>query len=175
MKSNKFPFKIGDKVRYIGVDGWHEEDETLVVSYSELPDGGYTWCVNDDYCSDIISVSWEDFELTESVPQKHIHYDMIVEWAANPSRVVEYYDEEDTDDWQDCRDSGVGVPVWDENVQYRFKPEEPERVFPTTSLTDDELWEAYSEGYSTSVDSYRDIANAAIKRYILEQENKENT
>lgn len=165
--SDKFPFKVGDKVRYTGVDGWHEEGETLVVSFSEQPDGGHTWCVNDDYRLDIISVCWEDFELVETAPEKHIHYDMIVEWAANPSRVIQFYD----DEYYDCgwKDVTGQPPMWHTDKRYRFKPE---RVFPTTSLTDDELLEVYTEGYSTSVDSYRDIANAAIKRYILEQENQ---
>lgn len=167
--SDKFPFKVGDKVRYTGVDGWHEEGETLVVSFSEQPDGGHTWCVNDDYRLDIISVCWEDFELVETAPEKHIHYDMIVEWAANPSRVVQYPDViSGKEFWYDCPNQ----PAWNPETRYRFKPEEPERVFPTTSLTDEELSSTFNTtgGWNMLDDGLKAVANAAIKRYILELE-----
>lgn len=52
------------------------------------------------------------------VPNQHVHHDMIVAWAKNPSKKVQ------------CRagdkDSWITVtPDWCEDLQYRFKPEEP--------------------------------------------------
>ena len=52
---------------------------------------------------------------------KHVHHDMIVEWAADPSRVVQRY-------------YGGGVwldeksPQWFPNDKYRFKPAEPKFI-----------------------------------------------
>lgn len=52
---------------------------------------------------------------------KHVHHDMIVEWAADPSRVVQRY-------------YGAGVwfdersPQWYPNDKYRFKPAEPKFI-----------------------------------------------
>lgn len=163
-------FSVGDKVLRIATyvwnfdEGFMQTDKAYIVSVAEERriklEGCDIWYAN------------EGFVLVEKEPQKHIHYDMIVEWAANPSRVVEYYGKftiVGEANWYDCPHN---QPAWNPETRYRFKPKEPERVFPKTSLTDDELMEVYSEGYSTSVESYRDIANAAIKRYILEQEDK---
>ena len=55
---------------------------------------------------------------------KHVHYDMIVAWAADPSRVVEV--ETDTG-WQ-----VINTPVWRADSEYRFKPAEP--LKPPTTL-----------------------------------------
>ena len=51
---------------------------------------------------------------------KHVHHDMIVAWAADPSRVVEV--ETDTG-WQ-----VINTPVWTADSEYRFKPEEPKYI-----------------------------------------------
>ena len=46
---------------------------------------------------------------------KHVHYDMIVAWAADPSRVVQvYYPISKT--WE-----STPSPEWREDRQYRFK------------------------------------------------------
>lgn len=161
-------FKCGDKVRLkADANFWgenHLELKKRVLTVSkQLLDGDSTVTI-----LECVEAYPNDFELVEPAPEKHIHYDMIVEWAANPSRVVEYYDAEDTSEWRECRDSGIGIPVWDISVKYRFKLEESERVFPTTSLTDDELVTAYCQEHIYG--QYRNIANEAIKRYILEQE-----
>ena len=151
-------FKNGDKIRLkAGVTGW----------------SGYTGVVWEFPYEDVDGISvgklvmdWEnDFELAEPSPEKHIHYDMIVQWAANPSRVVQYCDNY-SDVWDDCVDN----PKWTETLRYRFKPEEPERVFPTTSLTDNELTTLFDVTLGGVADALRAIANAAIKCYILEQE-----
>lgn len=51
---------------------------------------------------------------------KHVHHDMIVAWAADPSRVVEV--ETDTG-WQ-----VINTPVWTADSEYRFKPAEPKYI-----------------------------------------------
>ena len=52
---------------------------------------------------------------------KHVHHDMIVAWAADPSRVVE--SETDNGHWVT-----VSNPVWWPHVKYRFKPDEPKYI-----------------------------------------------
>ena len=160
-------FKCGYKVRLkADANFWgenHLELKKRVLTVSEqLLDGDSTATI-----LECVEAYPEDFELIESAPQKHIHYDMIVEWAANPSRVIQFYD----DEYYDCgwKDVTGQPPMWHTDKRYRFKPEEPERVFPTTSLTDDELITAYCQEH-ISTEQYRNIANEAIKRYILEQE-----
>jgi len=154
-------FKHGDKVRIKDrVAGYSQPDYSQTFTYGVGGDWDYT-----------INQYEDDFELVEENKQRHIHYDMIVEWAANPSRVVQFYD----DEYYDCGWKAVTgqPPMWHTNKRYRFKPEELERVFPTTSLTDIELTQAYSPLDVGSCKAYRAIANEAIKRYILEQEETE--
>jgi hypothetical protein len=49
---------------------------------------------------------------------KHKHADLILEWALDTSRVVQYR-VIPTNEWDDC----VDHPTWNEAIQYRFKPE----------------------------------------------------
>ncbi len=160
-------FKVGDKVRVKETAIGYDEDSRncQLVFGKSYDDWNYTM---DKYP--------DDFELVEveqdSNNKKHIHYDMIVQWVANPSRVVQY-DVFNTvsgeEDWYDCP---ANSPTWNPLKRYRFKPEEPERVFPTTNMTDDDLIEVYCQADALcSADQYRAIANEAVKRYILEQEN----
>ncbi len=54
-------------------------------------------------------------------------------------------------------------PEWHEETEYRIKPE---KEYPKSSLTDDELELIYEHAY----DKLREIADEAIKRYIKENE-----
>lgn len=65
-------------------------------------------------------------------------------------------------------------PLWREDTLYRIAiPKPPERVFPVTSFTDDELIAVYcSTDCGFSVDAYRAIANAAVRRHIEDTENE---
>ena len=149
-------FKHGDKVRIKDrVVGYSQPDYSQIFTYGVGGDWDYT-----------INKYEDDFELVEENKQRHIHYDMIVKWAANPSRVVEQLAEEmDEPEWE--VDS---YPTWNPWCKYRFKPEEPERVFPVTSLGVKELYALLTENEVISFSSLQAVANAAIKRYILEQE-----
>ena len=53
---------------------------------------------------------------------KHVHHDMIVEWAKDTSRVVEVRGK-GTDEWLISHD-----PVWRDYLLYRFKPAEPKYI-----------------------------------------------
>ena len=158
-------FKCGDKVRLkADANFWgenHLELKKRVLTVSEqLLEGDSTVTILES-----VEAYPNDFELVEPAPEKHIHYDMIVEWAANPSRVVEI----------NCFVDGWEVepnPTWREDEEYRFKPEEPERVFPTTSLGVKELYALLTENEVITFSSLQVVANAAIKQYILEQEAK---
>lgn len=64
-------------------------------------------------------------------------------------------------------------PLWREDTLYRVAiPKPPERVFPVTSLTDDELIAIWHNGGNWCVTQYRAIANAAIKRFVEDTENE---
>lgn len=178
---NDTVFKIGDKVRLkADATNWGKEiyGKEIVVSYngkiSETSSMSSALCVT-QYP--------DDFELVEEEPKadpskRHIHHDMIVEWAKYPSRVVQWR-HNDGCSWKDCSEDEVHpYPVWDMDVQYRFKPTEPERVslsgvFPETSLTVDELLETYEDTY-THREGLVAVANAAIKQYILDTEKSDD-
>ena len=58
------------------------------------------------------------------------------------------------------------APQWCEDAEYRVKPE---RVWPVTTMTYDELMRVYGEHPYTS-NVFFAIANAAIRRYIIDTE-----
>jgi hypothetical protein len=91
----------------------------------------------------------------------HKHAEIIKAWA--DGSVIEYYDGID-DKWYD-----VPNPEWSLSQSYRVKPE---RVFPVTSYSADELDAIYSTMYEDNTHAFAlaHVANAAIYRYILDTE-----
>lgn len=167
-------FKIGDKVLRVDSYVWNFDEGYIQKGKNYVIAEVDCTRVRVEGCS--IWYSEMGFELveqeqTEAPPTPHVHHDMIVEWAANPSRVVQWRDNDDCV-WLDCSEDEVHpFPVWDMNTQYRFKPVEPERVFPKTSLGIKELAShVVSEHETVSIASLEAVANAAIKQYILDME-----
>ena len=52
---------------------------------------------------------------------KHVHHDMIVEWAKDTSRVVELLNS--LGKWTE-----VATPSWRPDIEFRFKPAEPKYI-----------------------------------------------
>lgn len=166
-------FKIGDKVRLkAGAKDWSDDEEgdkilkSKVFTVGDNSIYGYgsssilecIECYPDDF-------EFADTAMAEDVSKRHVHHDMIVEWAANPTRIVQYRTSVNYP-WTDCSDV-----TWNPNTEYRFKPTEPGRVFPKTSLGIKELVShMISEHETVSIASLEAIANAAIKQYILDME-----
>lgn len=156
-------FTIGSKIRLKPTaNHWPDEYYSQTWEYPNEPlsEGDIT-------VGTTVNIYPDDFELVDYIPKpdgKHVHYDIIVEWAANPSLAVQWRDNNECT-WQDCSEDKQH-PIWDEDVQYRFKPD-----FPTTSLTNDELTSLFDVTLGGVADALRAVANEAIKRYILEQEN----
>ena len=50
--------------------------------------------------------------------KKHVHYDIIMQWASDPSKTLQYRYQDDP--WRTCITSHI---PWDEEIQYRIKPE----------------------------------------------------
>lgn len=86
---------------------------------------------------------------------KHKHADLIIAWANGAEIQVK-----NDGNWTDIE------PSWLKNKEYRIKPE---RVWPVTSLTDDELTSMINP-HATPALNLRNIANAAIRRYIEDNE-----
>lgn len=173
-------FKLGDKVK-LKADaqdwGWTKEECNQMKSQVFVVGDNKIGSPMTDTVLECVTNYPDDFELVEDIPtedttKRHVHHDMIVVWAKDPSRAVQWRDNEACI-WQDCSDDDMNpYPVWDVNVQYRFKPEKPERVFPVTSLGLKELAShIISEHETVCFDSLVAIANAAIKQYILDKEN----
>lgn len=150
-------FKLGDKVRLKDqVGGYPQSDFSQVFAYGVGGDWDYT-----------INEYEDDFELVEENKLHHVHYDLIMKWAANPSGVVvEYFDNVDMC-WK-----YIEKPTWVSSCQYRFKPEEPERVFPTTSLTKSEIFSIFTtnNGVKDLDAGLKAVADGAIMRYIRDEE-----
>ncbi len=158
-------FTIGSKIRLKPTaNHWSDEYYSKTWEYPNEP-----LSVGDNPVCDYVRQYPDDFELVEATSERHIHYDMIVEWAANHSRVVQYWNTKDCA-WYDAPHDNK--PAWNPETRYRFKPEESARIFPTTSLTDNELTTLFDVTLGGVADALRAIANEAIKRYILELDNK---
>ena len=95
--------------------------------------------------------------------QPHKHAALIKAWADGAE--IQYLNEYATvPKWEDV----VGSPSWDTNTQYRIKPE---KEYPKSSLTNDEIFQVYADNTNENAEqSWRAIADAAVKRYIQEQE-----
>lgn len=94
--------------------------------------------------------------MTYKRPHKHAAF--ITEWVKDTSRKVEMCVYGDV--WQP-----KAHPHWDENVLYRFAPDEPKKEIGS-SLTDEELiylFNPYSSDYRAAA---RRIANKAAERAI---------
>lgn len=155
-------FKRGDKVRLKqDAVNWsdHLYKKVFVVSDDSI-DGRAS-----DSVLQCVETYEDDFELVEPTPEQHVHHDLIVEWAKNPSRIVE------CKSFSDSQWNVVNDPSWYPENQYRFKPDEPERVFPQTTLSKEYLDKIYDESHTGEHDiALLFVANAAIKQYILDQE-----
>lgn len=57
-------------------------------------------------------------------------------------------------------------PSWADYNEYRIKPVEPERVYPQTAMTNNELKVFAHRAGTTCVDDCRDAANAALRRAV---------
>ena len=76
--------------------------------------------------------------------KKHVHHDLIIAWAANPSRVVEELVKEPyfgSSTWM-----RINNPTWDPTKQYRFKPEEPKFIIVNGIQVPEPVREPLEEG-----------------------------
>lgn len=90
----------------------------------------------------------------------HRHATLIHAWADGAE--IEWYDDQD----------GVweyeSNPSWDEDAEYRIKPE---KEYPKSTLTDIELDRILDDcAGAVYLDKCRAIADEAVKRYIQENE-----
>lgn len=99
-------FKMGDKVRLkVGAEQWSDSLKGKVIVVSNNKINGST---SDTVVQCVINYP-DDFELVQPAPTPtpHVHHDMIVEWAKDPTRIVQFYDDEYYDcEWKDV----VGQP-----------------------------------------------------------------
>jgi len=84
---------------------------------------------------------------------KHKHADLIIAWANGAT--IEFLN---GDNWKYTEE-----PIWYVGAKYRIKPE---RVWPVTSLSEEECEAARFSENGLLVD----VANAAIQRYIEDNE-----
>lgn len=96
--------------------------------------------------------------------QRHVHADLMIDYAEDKNLKYEFFCDERCK-WVLCTEQ----PLFHEDFQYRLH----EREFPKTSLSDSVLEDIANEAvmkdiYDTYI--YRQIANAAIRQYILDTE-----
>lgn len=93
------------------------------------------------------------------MPKPHKHAEVIKAWA--DGAVIE------------CKSPVTGMwmkadnPIWHPAAEYRVKPE---RVYPKTTLSPNELKHVYANSFGILSHTHplTEVANAAIKRYIEE-------
>lgn len=91
--------------------------------------------------------------------QPHKHQALIIQWA-NGAKIQ--YRKPDELVWKDS-----DPPAWVEDYEYRVKPAEPERVYPTTKMDAGELHVIYLENSKpTYYAGFTAIANAALRHAI---------
>lgn len=93
--------------------------------------------------------------------QKHKHHDVIVAWAADQSKTVQYFED---GEWVDIV---PGFASWSPNTDYRIKPEPPAKVYPKTLMTNTQINEAIVTDKTQLVsfgatEAGRRVANAAL-------------
>jgi len=93
--------------------------------------------------------------------QKHKHHDAIVAWAAGldiqrRSFMTNY-------EWADLEDGGE--PCFNGSTEWRIKPEPPEKVYPVTRLTTEELYEIWKRP-ALPIGALTNVANAALRHAI---------
>ena len=154
-------FKAGDIVKFTELVS-HYEDITLGKEY--LLYESQTGCDQGLFILDDIAETnffprdYPEFTELAKPSNKRPHYDLRIAHANGAD--IECY-RGDTNSWHTCE-----CPSWFPDQQYRIAiPKVPERIFPVTSLSDEELVDIYcsTDGFF-SVDKYRAIANAALRR-----------
>ncbi len=91
----------------------------------------------------------------------HIHEKVIIAWAGGAN--IEVRNSVVTG-WVDAP-----IPRWFTDFEYRVKPE---RVWPVTSFTGEDLEEIFDNFAGGMEESYIAVANAVICRYIEDTEPK---
>lgn len=91
------------------------------------------------------------------------HADLIEQWLADDSIVIEFRAD------SDCPWAIADIPSWGHNYEYRIKQA---RVYPVTSMSKDELLKIYTEKIGSHPSCLNEVANAVIKRYINDCEAK---
>ena len=90
------------------------------VSYMETG----VWCfgVKDyyDLVDEVATVTSSDSDTTGS--EKHKHYDLIMQWAANPALEIEYR-KANSGEWRISK-----APAWIRHYQYRIKPQDKTEI-----------------------------------------------
>lgn len=96
----------------------------------------------------------------------HPHYDVILAYAEG--KQIEFYDEDCTGEWVT-----LSNPNFFEDHKYRVKSE---KVFPRSSLTLDECQRIYNDDSGSTVRlGLKAVADAAVKRYIMEVDERSST
>jgi hypothetical protein len=97
---------------------------------------------------------------SKNTPQKHAA--LIKLWADGAE--IQYKYRSQPEEWRDCPHPG-----WHDTDEYRIKPK---KEYPKSDFTDDDLQKILriNRGICESITMARIIADEAIKRYIMENE-----
>lgn len=85
----------------------------------------------------------------------HKHAEIIKAWADGVEIEIRYPGEQ----WFKSSN-----PTWDDKLEYRIKPVEPEKVYPRTRMTREELSDAWNLGPDESfIRTVESVVNAALR------------
>lgn len=118
------------------------------------------------YCDPYLSAA----NIADHIKEKKMTKPTPHKWAKEIHAFADGYEIEFRED-ENYQWTAIENPSWVDYVEYRIKPE---RKYPKSSLSDDELTALYvEEAGATLADDVRRIANAAIRRYIDDTEGQD--
>ena len=120
-------FKVGDRVKFAST-GDFEHGVSDVGEVVEVLEGGNVR-VKWDSDGDVTVPTTNRIRLIEDVPNKHVHHDVIIQWAKGyPIQYRNYL----MPYWSDI----AGTPEWRATTEYRVKPKKVKKtgwinIYPT--------------------------------------------
>ena len=113
-KQAKVNFKVGDKVKFKEeVCVQFDHDHKTIYTVEQVEHDGLIAFVESGYVAHPGNLEL----VSHSTPTKHKHYDLIIEWAKDPTNVIIQY--KNPNGWWDALDNS---PSWRADTEYRIKP-----------------------------------------------------
>ena len=150
-KQAKVNFKVGDKVKFKEeVCVQFDHDHKTIYTVEQVEHDGLIAFVESGYAHP------GNLELvSHSTPTKHKHYDLIAEWAKDPTNVIIQYN--GLHGWSDTYNNS---PAWGAGTEYRIKPKTKQVTRWKWAFLSGDGSVIESAGYYTEEEALQQFKNA---------------